>query len=429
MAVAENAITIRLEKLAGQWEEFCAQPAPLLRWLFQPDEQGMLQAFVDNEMGEGATTEDAWVPLYSGFDSEYTHGYTLAQELGQLFASVEPEEDEKPWQCPAALRDENDCAYLVRCCRSFFEHHQEGFDHAGFLLNPQRIGNIKAYQRWLLRLLQEPHTPEVRFVVPDNARQPGYDALALQATPHKLASTYARLDMSGALAELTAPPDNPAPGDLFRQHYVATQDAVGKGDMAGAQKSADAGFAITREQNWPQLAAPLSMLLAAGFIGQKQPGQAISRYRDAQTSADQATAQNDPAGPKLKMHSLLGECSVHVQEKDYETAAPLYAQAATIATQEKDQPMALDCHRMAAFCFSKEPRWEDAWRHGHGALAIAEEMGPEKIVNTAFPYAAKDLLKASKKAGPDEESETLPPRIEALLGPDWEEKMKESQAS
>lgn len=429
MAAVENAITLRLEKLANQWDDFCAQPAPLLRWLFLPDEQSLFQTFVEIESGEGAQAEDAWVALHTRFENEYTHGYTLARELARFMDTAELEEGEKRWVCPEAQREENDCTYLVRCCRSFYEFHQDGFDHFGVILSPSGCANVKNYQRWMLRLVQEPVIAEVRFIAPDNARQPSYDALALQATPQKVVSIYAHLDIPGALAELSAPPDNPEPGDLFRQHFVATQSAVGKSDMVAAEQSADQGFAIAKEQNWPQLEAPLYMLLAAGFIGLKQSDAALEKYKLAQTSADKATEQNDPAGPKLKMHALLGECSVHVQERDYETAAPLYAQAALIASEQKDEPMALECHRMAAFCFSKESQWENAWMHGHKSLEIAEALGPEKVVNTAFPYAAKDLLRASKKNGPDDERETLPPRIEALLGPDWEEKMKESQAS
>lgn len=417
----ENAITQRFEMLSDQWEAFCEQKALILRWLLKPDELSLVDSFIDLENTEAAYTEDAWIPLYTSFESEYTHGFSLVKELDGILAEAELLDTESPWNCPQALVSEDNYHYFSRCLHALQQYFNEGFDHMAIVLKPQTIGNIQNYQKWLLELQKLSFALEIKILLLDNALAPIYSQLSDASHPSTFHSVYAQLDMSKAYADLSAAPNNPAPGDLYKENYVAMQNAMSENRSDLLESHAEQALKITQEQSWPHLEIPVHMLRGAFYLNVKNYKQSLECYQSATQSAETAYSTSAIDNQKMKVYALLGQSSVYIQTKEFLSAGVLYAEAAELAKNENDLLTAMDCNRMACFCYTKESKWVQAKEYGSSCLEQAEQLGAETAQKSSFPYVKNDLLKASKKVDPAHEVERYQARIHALLftdGPD-----------
>lgn len=411
----ENAITQRFELLSDQWEAFCEQKALILCWLLKPDEFSLVDSFIDLENTEAAYTEDAWIPLYSSFESEYTHGFSLVKELEGVLAEAELLDTESPWNGPQALDNEDNYHYFSRYLHSLSQYFDEGFDHIAVVLKPNTISNIRNYHKWLLELQKVPFSSNVKIVLLDNALAPIYAPLSDSSDPALFHSLYAHLEMPKAYAELSAAPTNPSPGDLYKENFVAMQNAMSENRSDLLEQHAQQALTITQQESWPHLEIPIHMVRGAFYLSAKNYEFSLECYQSATQSADTAYSNSATDSQKMKVYALLGQSSVYIQIKDYYRAGILYAEAAELAKNENDLLTAMDCNRMACFCYTKESEWPQAKEHGGACLELAEQLGSETAKNSSFPYVKNDLLKASKKMDSSQEVERLRARIDALL--------------
>src|SRR5512140_1923528 len=104
MAAPGKPIVDRLEQLTSQWSDFADKPdARVLCWLCEPDELGMVDAFVAMEDDDRAgQTQDLFVPLQAPY-APGRYGDALLREFVEQAASLYQGLDDpsvKPWQPP-----------------------------------------------------------------------------------------------------------------------------------------------------------------------------------------------------------------------------------------------------------------------------------------------------------------------------------------
>ena len=425
---SDNPIAERLEILQTQWDDFATAPgARVFRWLFLPDEQDMLQAFVDSENADAGVTNDVFVRLCDPFANAMVHGTALAASFDAVFRdAAQPEGDPgsfpPPWHGPAPSASEAGDPYLLRCLQSFCDHYQGHMGLLVLILTPASISVPKVYHRWLADLAQANLPAQVRLLVPDHPSVPVHAALDSLAPPGTVVVKSANLDMPGAIRDIAEGScDEDDPASVFRKHYALMTTEVGAGNMTGAKVQADQALAITAAEDLPQLEPAIHLTMAAGHLGAKDYPTALERYRASQASSRRAMTKDDPGGAKLLVQSLFGECSVFLLVKDYASATPGYREAASVATVDKDPRTALEAHRMAAWCLSREGRWDDAHQEGVRALELGESLPPSELAQTGMRFAARDLCKVVRKWRFDSAvRDGIEARLATLLGPDWE---------
>ena len=424
---ADNAITQRLEILQDQYAEFVTTPGAIVfRWLFQPDEEPMLQAFVDTENEDHGCTNDIFLRLRDGFANAEVHGFRLAKSLEQIFEHApEAVENEPPplpaWKCPARTAEDKANPYFLKALKSFCEHFQEQLEHAVLVLTPVSISVPRIYVEWLAQLAQTQLPPQVRILLADHPSHPAYAELD-QLAAGKVFVKSANLDMEGAIAEISE--EDESPRGLYRKHYALMTIAVGKSDLAKGESHGKEALGVTASEDLPQLEPAIHLTLAAGYLGLKRHQEALDKYCLSEASSRKAVEKKEPEGPKLVVQSLLGKGGALVFLKRWEEAAKAYQEAANLA-QADDLPTSLEAHRMAAFCWAQDSRWDDAHREGVAAVSIAEGMPKEDLPRTGLRFAARDLHKLLRKwRYSSEERDAMDKRLEALLGPDWQEDLK-----
>ncbi|HYO56244.1 hypothetical protein [Archangium sp.] len=136
MMVKKNAVERRLELLHAQWTEFAHLPeARLLRWVVEPDEVRMVEAFLhkegDERMGE---CPDLFLHLEEPFDEPARYGYALREALVRMEeesrAGLE-EEGLGGWRCPPVKEGERTwspswpraarCGATTKACASIWQ--------------------------------------------------------------------------------------------------------------------------------------------------------------------------------------------------------------------------------------------------------------------------------------------------------------------
>ncbi|HOX53712.1 MAG TPA: hypothetical protein PKY05_19695, partial [Fibrobacteria bacterium] len=346
---ADNPITQRLEILQDQYAEFCTTPgAVVFRWLFERDEEPMLQAFVDTENEDRGCTNDLFLRLHDGFANAEVHGFRLAKSLEQLFERPpETKEGDPPapsaWKCPVRTAEDKANPYFLKCLKSFCDHFQEDLELAVLILSPSSISVFKVYVDWLAQLAKSPLPPQIRILLADHPSHPAYAELDTLA-PGKVFVKSANLDMEGAIAEIAE--EDESPRGLYRKHYALMTLAVGKSDLAKGEIHGKEALGVTASEDLPQLEPAIHLTLAAGYLGLKHHQEALDKYCLSEASSRKAIEKKEPEGPKLLVQSLLGKGGALVFLKRWEDAAQAYQEAAGLATPD-DLPTALEAHRMA----------------------------------------------------------------------------------
>ncbi|HYO71080.1 MAG TPA: hypothetical protein VEU33_33870, partial [Archangium sp.] len=242
----KNAVEKRLDLLHDQWTEFAQLPeARLLRWVVEPDEVRMVEAFLEKEGDERiGECPDLFLLFDEPFEEPAKYGAALREALLAMVeesrAGLEPEAGLPPGEtCPPA-RAGADVESFLEACGWLHGHSEHLCEHLAVVLMPSQVGEAQAWLTWLRTAVEKAESPHVRLVVLDDARTLTLEPLA-EALPEKVVTIPAKLNMPGALEELSRDAGNlDSPGGRFRDLLVhmsnaATKGAVSKVEKLGAQ--------------------------------------------------------------------------------------------------------------------------------------------------------------------------------------------------
>jgi hypothetical protein len=422
--VKKNAVERRLDVLHDQWTEFAQLPeARLLRWVVEPDEVRMVEAFLrkeeDERLGE---CPDLFLRLEEPFDEPARYGRTLREALMRLEeesrAGLE-EEGLSGWRCPPVKEGATDEEAFLAACESLRDHYEDLCEHLVLVLLPVRGTDAGAWREWLRRVVGKAKAPHVRLVVLDDARTLALEPLA-ELLPERVVTIPARLDMGRALEELSREAGHvDTPGGQFRELFVRMGNAATKGHVDKVEELGARAVAVAAAHGLDSLVVTARFVMGGAHLGAQRPREALEHYRQAEAAAEQAEAKGAPEGTPLRLKARLAQGAARVTAQEYAQAATLYEETAPLARALKDARMELECWRMASWCCELQKEVERAWAHGQRAWEVGRAMDAAPRGTSTLPYVAEALVRLSHERRGPRAAREMELEIESVLGQDW----------
>lgn len=422
--VKKNAVERRLDVLHDQWTEFAQLPeARLLRWVVEPDEVRMVEAFLAKEADERlGECPDLFLRLEEPFDEPTRYGHALRAVLLRL------EEESRTglageglpgWLCPDVRAGLSDEETFLAACESLWLHVEPMCEHLVLVLMPSRGTDARAWREWLRRTVLQAKAPHVRLVVLDDARTLALESLA-QALPERVVTIPARLDMGRALEELSREAGHvDTPGGRFRELFVrmgtaATRGEVGKVETLGAQ-----AVAVAAEHGLHALEVTARFVMGGALLGAQRPADALAHYQRAEAAAGKAASAGGPEGPLLRLKSRMAQGAARVMAQEYALAGALYEETVPLAQEVKDARLELECWRMAGWCWETQKEAERALALGQRAWEVGRALDAQTRATSTLPYVAEALVRLSHERRGPGAARAMEREIESVLGPDW----------
>lgn len=424
----DNAIAIRLARLAEQWREFAeVEHLRALHWLVDADEWRMLDTFFVLESLESAASDDVFLRVDVGFDDGTRHGLVMRQWLEEEYAKAAPGLDDAGvvigWTAPPPVAD--DVASLAATLESLWRHHQPIVRHLVVVLEPKHVHDGAKWIAWLDRLLAALPRIHVRVILVDRVDTA---ALAPVAKRHAaiVRSVVAALDMPRAYVELSADAGGlDTPQGRFRHAFVQMSEQLSHARMDEASQHAREADRIAQSQKWTHLQFAVAYAMASGHLGREDHRAAIAGYRDAERLAMRVHDEGEPFGLGLRLKAMLAQGACCIAAGAFPAGAERYDAAGVVADQIDDTRMRLETRRMAAYCYEQAKDDAKAWGRGVDAIAIGALLSEADRKTSTLAAAGVALMRVASTPGAIRFGGSAPAvesRMRELLGPDWRSK-------
>ncbi|WNG30410.1 hypothetical protein F0U62_45175 [Cystobacter fuscus] len=422
--VKKNAVERRLDVLREQWTEFAQLPeARLLRWVVEPEEVRMVEAFLkkegDERLGE---CPDLFLRMEEPFDEPARYGLALREALVRLETESHPgleAEGLSPWPGPPEKVGATDAESFLAACESLRCHHASLCEHLAVVLIPAGGTDAGAWLQWLRRTVEKADFPQVRLVVLEDARGLGLEPLA-ELFPERVVTIPARLDMARAMEELSREAGHlDTPGGKFRELFVRMGNAATKGNVGTVETLGAQAVSVAADNELHSLEVTARFVMGAALLGAQRPQEALEHYRQAEAAAERSEAKGEPEGRLLRLKARLAQGAAWVTAEEHAPAAALYEQTAPLARALKDARMELECWRMASWCCEVRKEWERAWAHGQRAWEVGQTLDAQTRETSTLPYVAEALVRLSQERRGHQAAREMEREVESVLGRDW----------
>lgn len=420
----KNAVERRLDLLHDQWTEFAQLPdARLLRWVVEPEEVRMVEAFLhmegDDQIGE---CPDLFLRLDEPFEEPGRYGYSLREALvrmeGELRAGAN-EEGLPTWNCPGVSEGETGAEVFLAACDSLRNHYESLCEHLAVVLMPAQGGDASAWLGWLRSVVEKPASAYVRLVVLDDARTRELEPLA-ETFPERVVTIPAQLDMGRAMEELSQQAGHlDTPGGQFRDLFVRMGNAATQGNVARVEGLGAQAVAVASGAGMPSLVAAAYFAMGGALLGAGRPREALERYCQAETAAGESEALGEPQGTRLRLTSRMAQGAARVTAQEMPEAAVLYAQTAPLAHALEDRHLEFECWRMASWCCEVTKELEQAWAHARCAWELGRTLDASTRAASTLPYVGEALVRLSHARQGEHAARAMESEVTAVLGHDW----------
>jgi tetratricopeptide (TPR) repeat protein len=394
--MALNAVERRLVELRLRWEAFAENPVPrLLVWTAPDAAMRLVRCFFAAQKSESEYTARA---LFVVLDAPFEHAIQYSQALkealaGQYAASREDLAREglgSAWNADAAAFP--DSAYgFTQMLRSFGGTYHRSIGHLVAVLMPASVSSDARFTAWLGRALDADLPERLRLLVVDSLGTPRLSDLR-PVDPAQVWRETLALDATAVATETFAQERTVGPAGVFRNMLMALVALVEKGSLTQVQlKGADA-LAYVRKQGWKDQEVVVTMLVAGAMLKDQRFDHAIGAYREARATAGLAQQDGHPAASAMVLQTWFGEAGVELAAGRTREATTAYEQAAVVAQADRNAVLAIEAHRMAAFCRANLGEREAAIDRIGSAFKIGERLRPAVRIMTTLPIAANDLL-------------------------------------
>ena len=430
-AETSNPITQRLDKMHQLWQRFRAVPETrVCRWLIQPDDKKMVEAFLETTYLESNDAVDFFLPFYTPFTKVEKYAEALITELNEAVAAdaegLSEEGIKLNWPpAPAKESLESPAAQFLYYLQQFALLVPAAEMLVAVLL-PTAIN--KQYGKWLYKFTKLDIPANIRFLVID-AQEEEVLATAAKKASAQIITLPLELDMPNALRQLAAGGNPADPGVKFRKAFLDLSQAAATKNLNEVQRLETAPLLICREQGWVPMEIAVHSLVAAAYIGVNRLPEALQRYEQAYGLAVQTAAAGEGVGLILAVQCRLNLGSVHIARKTYREAAVAYASAAEHAQDAGDNFQVMEAKRMQGFSLEKCSEWEAAFKIEKEALEAAALLDEPVRQNSSLPYLGQSLLELAYRVGYKEEYLQLEERLNTLAGPNWQNKLKTAKAT
>ena len=399
-------------------------------WVLDDDALPFLLSVVAVEASahEAACMDDAFMLLDAGGAGSAAYAKTLGAEFAASMREQEGNLVERGvmaalWEHPPETRTLAEALGYVAFALAQLPD-LEG-RHVVYLA-PETIADDGAYGRQVLEALA---TGLPRGIILMLATAPGSKLLAQLERRGDLDVTVLRpdLDLEGLTRQLVTEQARDADDDGARFHrlYVEVGESGAKSDFAGMRAAGAEAVAICEAggSEWVHLAAAVHAAQGMHLLRSRaHAAEALERYGDAVGAARQAVALGHRDGHALLTTSLIGQGSALFYLERYGESGVVYAEAAELSPgADGTRAYELEARRMYAMGLQMRDQFRAAYEAHEHALSVGEALGAEICRHTALPYVGAELIALARGLGRHGEIPKIRARMEALLGPDWED--------
>jgi hypothetical protein len=420
-----NPIADRLEELHDQWKAFADDgEARLLRWLVEPDEVPLVEAFFTRESDpDAAQTPDLFIELDTPFADGTRHGLLLRGRLERMYEgdreALRAAGVTADWIAPPLPGGEvDDVAAWVATLTSFKEAHGKEVEKLAVWLRPDGVRDVEEYVLWLQRLVRAAPR-EVRFILVDDGGTAELEVLA-RHEPRRLKSEKADLDMGSAVEEISAAAGNlETSGGRFRHLYVQIGSAARKGDLPAAERLAGEAIVVAQGESWHHLVATVHFLMGSLLMQRQRNVEAVERFVAADKAAAASDLAGEPYGKKLRMQARMCAGSALLAEGAFLPAARAFTESVPLAQAAEDARAELDAWRLASYCHEQGGQTEQAWEAGLAGLQVGKRMDEETRRTSTLRFLAEGMMRLTSTRGLREYEAPMEKQLVALVGANW----------
>jgi hypothetical protein len=422
----DNPIAARIDRLQDQWTLFVRDAdARMLRWVLDEDELPLVEGFFIRESHPDASkTPDLFWTSGAPFRDASRHGAALRQELCATYESARAALAEAGVQAmwaPAPVRSEaSDIDVWLEALSSFRGAHP-GVEVLAVCLRPTESASASAYVSWLGGLARAA-PPELRFVLLERSSDVEarvFEPLAA-AEPKRVRTQRARLDVPGALEEVSAAAGNlDEPGGQFRHLYVQMSAAAKGGDLGTAEALGARALAISEAEQWFSLSCAVHFLQGSFFLRAGRHADAVRRFVLADAAGARADERGDAQGKRLRVQARLSAGSALLAAEDFPGSARVFTEAAPFAVAAQDPRAELDCWRLASYAHARVGDADKTWKAGRAALGVGRAMDDETRKTSTLKNLGQSLVFWAKEQGLPEVESTVQRELDAMLGRGW----------
>jgi hypothetical protein len=412
----KNAVAERLDVLHDQWVEFARQPeARLLRWVVEPQEARMLEAWLEKETDEEAgECPDLLLRFDAPFEQSEAYGWELRKALEAMVA-----ESGEPVRLGEVELGQTGAEAFLSACEALQRQYEEVCEVLAVVLVPQSVSSAKAWQQWLWRALEQWRSPRVRLVVLEDAHARVLEPMA-QMESRRVWTAVAGLDVVGAMQEVAQQAGAPhAPESRYRELLLRVARAAQQGELREVGRWGGEAVAVAEGEGWHGLAAAAHWAVAGALLAAGQPHEAAERYRQAEAQALQAEAQGEAQGAELRLRTRLALGAALVVAQQWASAAALYEETAPQARKLADAHLELECWRMGSFCRESLSEWDRALENGRQAWEVGKGLLPQVRATSTLPYVAEALVRLNRARLGEEAASRMEVEAESVLGKGW----------
>jgi tetratricopeptide (TPR) repeat protein len=413
----KNAVERRLDLLHDQWVEFTQQPrARMLRWVVEPDEVRMVEAWLEKESDERiGECPDLLLRFDTPFEQPETYGQALYEALNAMVVKA----GEEGVDTAALKPGQPGTDTFFSACKALRHQYESMCDVLAVVLVPAHVADAKAWRQWLSQALERMGPPGVRMVVLDDARTRLLEPLAL-AEPERVRTAVAALDMPTALEEVArAAASVHQPAGRYRELLVLLSTAAQRGSLRQVERLGEEAVKVAAGQAWHALVVAARWAIGGALLAAGQAKDAMAHYRQAEAVAAEAEVQGAPHGAELRLKSRMAIGAALVSLQDWGPAAALYEETAPMARKQTDARLELECWRMASFCRESARELDKAWEDGQQAWEVGKVLEPEARATSTLPYVAEARVRLGQARQGTKAARVLEAEAKSLLGSHW----------
>ncbi len=403
----------------------------------------MIDAFVLTEDTPGAVFRDLFLSFF-------------CEDAG----AKERREERSGASLPRTWKEQGDVLRSQLLAREA-ELKEQGFPEAGFR-PPPLIKGINDFLRYVHRVTGQMHNLRGRTVVYLNPTKvtdkrafltaiqhaletglPDNQILMVHAPPEDLAhqmlgprddlgvvTIEADLDMGAVAEELAADGDPGDPALRYRTLFVELNRHGQARNYGKMREAGDLALAVADQTpGWEHLS--VTILAAQGshlLTDRSRQEEALAFFVRARRAAEVAVQTENPSGPAVMLQARQFEAAGLVHLKRWQEAAECYEAALDWVGEEPDQAFQrFETLRMAGWCHQQAGNYETAWDRYQQSLVVADLIPNDLARNSTLPYVGRELLRLADRLRRLLETPVIRERMDALVGPDWEEVLAEAE--
>lgn len=424
-ALEQNPITHRIELMRLQWKDNVEDSKTnLVRWLIQPDELKMVQAFCDLEQGEMAALPDMFLTLKTNFTSIETYGDDLLLEwISRFEDSKQMEEAAKRgmnvnWNFQKyKKKGANLFESIIEHIETCFPEFEECFC---IYLNPTQCAGVSSFAKWIKSQLD--HLPSrIRIILHDFIGQEHFNIL-MQSK--RQVNIIPDLNMGDALKEVINQQANPNDHHAqFTKCILQMSEAAKQNDVNELNKFGQ--LALHHASKTKLNAMFLSAYMCWGLNLQllKQYTESFKKYNTGITLAQKVIKEEGDEtcmSVLIQLHSF--KAANHIHLKEYQNGMNEYEIMASLAKEYKQPMMQMEAYRMAALYAPKSNDSKKLIPLLTEAFKCSHSIPNETLLYSQFPILCKELYEMISVVQP-ELGDEIHQKMTTLMDSDWLKKV------